>query len=270
MARLENPGQISQTRDRSRDDNRFRQVAEARPKDTYYRPEYGWIMSNAQVKKEQEVKGQYDAAIAESEANIARAREDFQRSVASGQGQINSAYDQAISGATRSEQMVPVRVVNRDTVEATYTLPKRVVDDMNANSFNQKNSYTGNYVDGGAFYNVDVRVAGGARGQELHDALRNAATDYDQSVKASNAALTSTYNTERNAQLAGFNESAASQYATASQVWEADLARLRNAYGERVAKGKADYEDSKKKYSDSVFGIDEGLLESPTKMVKTT
>jgi hypothetical protein len=272
MAMIPNPGRTDQGRGRERNDNRFRQKAEARPKDTYYRPEYGWIMSNAQVKAEQGVKGQYDEATAKTEANIEKAKSDFQASKATGIGQINSAYDKALSQATKQETLVPVRVVNGNTVEGTYMLPKSTVEAMNKDSFNKgKGSYTGNWVDNGAFYNVDTRVTGtgGNRGQELHDSLRNAATEYDRSWNAQVAANQDTLGKERSARLSAFEADANKQYEGAATVWNAELAQVLGSYGKRVATGKAQYEESKKKYNDSVLGMDAGLLESPTNVVKT-
>ncbi len=261
---LANPGRTSQSQDRGRNDNRFRNAVEARPKDVYYRPEYGWVMSNEDVKKEKAIKAQYDEAEAKAAAQVAQAEADFQRSVAEGRGQINSAY--AAAAAKNNVPMVPVRVVNGNNVEATYMLPKSSVDQMNKDSFNKgKGSYTGNYVDGGKFYNVDVRVTGtgGKRGQELHDALRNASIDNEKALATANANLQK----EKASQLAGFNAAADKSYAGARQVWQTELNNIHNSYGERVAKGKAKYAESKKKYSDSVAGVDMGLLESPTNQV---
>lgn len=271
MARFANPGRIGQGRNRDRDDNRFRQEAEARPKDTYYRPEYGWIMSNSQVKKEQGVKGQYDKAVAETVTNIDKAKSDFQASKSESIGKINSAYDKALNEGIKQEQLVPVRVVSGNTVEGTYMLPKSTVDSMHKDSFNRgKGSYYGTYMPDGA-YAVDTRVTGtgGRRGKELHLFVGGAAQEYERSYNAAATAHKETLGRERSAALDAFEADASKQYEGAATVWNAELAQVRGAYGKRVATGKAQYEESKKKYNDSVLGMDAGLLESPTNVVKT-
>lgn len=261
---LANPGATNRSRGRDRNDSRIRNAQEAKPKDVYFRPEYGWVMSNEDVKKEKEVKAKYDEAAAQAANQVQQFESDYQRSVTEGKGQINAAYAQA--AAKNKVPLVPVRVVNGNNVEATYMLPKTSVDQMNKDSFNKgKGSYTGNYVDGGQFYNVDVRVTGtgGKRGQELHDALRNASIDNSKAQEAANAAL----GKEKAATLAGFEAASAKNYAGAQQVWNSELANIQGAYSQRLEKGKAQYAESKKKYSDSITGVDMGLLESPTNKV---
>lgn len=83
---------------------------------------------------------------------------------------VNQSWDQYRS------TMAPVRVVSGNNVEQTYYLPKDVINSLNSEAFNRGDgSYTGNWVDNGAYYNVDVRVKGqgGSRGQELHELLSN-------------------------------------------------------------------------------------------------
>lgn len=259
---IPNPGRTNQDRTRKRDDNRFRQAQEAKPKDTYYRPEYGWVMNNAMVKKEQEVKGQYDQAAAQGAEQVQRNEQEFQGLLEQKRNEINSAYSN--QAKKFNTNLVPVRVVNKDKVEATYMLSRDTVNGM-AGSFNKgKGSYYANWVDGGKYYNIDVNVrGGGARGHELHSSIQGAVA---QETAARNAAIAN-LNKEKAATLASFEQTAAKEYDGAKAVWYKELESLRNAYSNRVAAGKKQYDDSKEKYSQSVLGVNDGLLQSPTKQV---
>lgn len=274
MATLAEQRLASRTRERDRSDFRVRNASEAVPKDTYYRPEYGWVMSDAQVKKEQEVEGTYNKATADATAKVKQNDADYQAAIARGSGDINSAYDEAISASKKpTMDLVPVRVVNGNTIEGTYMLPKSTVDDLNSNTFNKgSGSYVGNWVDNGANYNIDVRTNGGkVMGKEIHDSLRTAQDQvnktqqdnenaYKQSLKNAEA--------ERQSALSGFSDTSSKSYADAKNTWNAELNQVSGSYAKRLASGKAAYDDSKQKYSDSVSGVDIGLLESPTNRVK--
>lgn len=271
---LQNPTTTdrSRGRDRDRSDSRFRNAQEAKPKDVYYRKEYGWVMSNDQVKQEKAVKAQYDARVQAAEAQVQQNKERYQQSINEGRDSISGAYDDAIgSSSAPSMDLVPVRVVNGNNVEQTYYLPRSTVDQMNAETFNQgKGGYVGNYVDGG-FYNVDVRASGGERGKELHESLGAAANQVSQAQKDNEALYNQSINNARNEQseaVSGFEAASGKSYADASAMWDSELNNLRNAYGNRVATGKQQYEDSKAKYNESVMGVDAGLLETPTNIVK--
>jgi len=255
-------------RDRNRNDKRIRSAQEAKPKDTYYRKEYGWIMSDADVANEQTVKGKYDKATAETQSKINTARGNYNAAVDQGRSDINSAYDEGIGGIKRgSMDLVPVRVVNRDKVEATYNVPR----DFAAEFSNNEELFTAQH---GEFLNVDVRVKGGRsiQGQEIHDSLRNAsdlAAQYQKDSDTAYNASVSNANKERAAQIDSFDTTSNANLATAEKSWDMELDKSKKAYGERVAGGKAMYEDSKKKYNDSVLGMNEGLLETPTNQVNT-
>jgi hypothetical protein len=262
-------------RERGRDDQRIRSAQEAKPKDVYYRPEYGWIMSNADVAREEAIKGQYDKAAGDVAAGIADQERQYRDALAHGETQINSAYSDAVAGAQNPANvpLYAVRVVNGNNIEGTYMLPKSVIDEMNQKSFNQGDgSYTGNWVDDGKFYNVDVRARGiGPRGQELHDAMRETTQTFAeaqaQNQKLYEASLANA-NKEREAALSGFNEASQKNYDGARSVWDAELSRLTGGYAERVSQGKAAYQEKKKKYNESVMNMNAGLLESPTNQVR--
>ena len=259
---IANPGRTSQNRGRDRNDSRFRQAQEAKPKDTYYRPEYGWVMSNKMVEQEKGVKAKYDQAVAQGADQVKQNEQQFQGLLEQKRNEINSAYSKQAN--QYNPQLVPVRVVNKDKVEATYMLPKETVDGMGG-SFNKGDgSYYANWVDGGKYYNIDVNVkGGGARGHELHTSLQQAVA---QNNAARDTALAN-LNKEKSATLKSFEQTAAKEYDGAKAVWEKELETLRGAYAKRVATGKQQYEEGKEKYSQSVIGVNDGLLQSPTQQV---
>ncbi len=272
---------LTEARDEAREDSRTRPedrreprtAAEASNKDTYYRPEYGWVMSDAQVEEEQAIKGKYDEATQSVQGQISSNQAAYQKSLEEGRGSIASQYDAAIGKIQKGNlNLVPVRVVNGNTVEGVYMLPKATVDQMNTQSFNKgKGTYVGNWVDGGKNYNVDVRVqGGGARGQELHNSLRGAlpsvSSAQSQIDKAYNQSVSNAQR-EKEAAINGFITSSQKNYDTAAQTWNAELQRVSNLYNDRIATGKSQYEESKKKYNESIMNMDAGLLETPTTMV---
>jgi hypothetical protein len=245
---------------RNRSDKRVRSLQEAKPKDTYYREEYGWIMSDADVAKEGEVKGQYDNAVNETQASIDKARADMQSQVASGRSQINSAYDDNIGGmSTGSLDLVSVKVYNGSTFEKAYTVPRGYAEDLAAteglNTLWAKDNKSMN-IDG----------PGGQLHATLDDAAKQTAAIQKDNSKLLDKA-TSNANEQRAAQLKAYDEANAKSLATAEEQWGTALETAQGAYGKRVADGKEQYETSKKNYNDSVMGMDEGLLESRTNKV---
>lgn len=263
-------------RDRGRDNNRTRSFQESKPKDTYYRKEYGWIMSNADVEKEQGVKKEFDKNTDNVRAQIESANAAYLAEIERGRAQITGAYGDAISGAKRpSNDLVPVRVVNGSSVEATYMIPRSSVNEMAGdNKFlnGGDGTYYGSWVDDGKYFNIDVKVKGaGKRGQELHDALRSSAEQTATNIANNNKLHSkgiSNANKEMAETLAGYEKSSAANYASARATWDAELQRAQAAYGKRVDEAKKSYEDSKAKYNQSVLDMDAGLLENPTNTVK--
>jgi len=251
---------------RNRSDKRVRSLQEAKPKDTYYREEYGWIMSDADVVKEKEVKGEYDRAIATTQANIDKARSDMNKAIASGKGDINGAYDQGISGIqSGSMDLVNVRVVNGNNIEQSYQVPRSYASEFSG-AEGMSTAWFGDNT-----MNVDVHAVGGrVVGKEVHTALGNASNQV-QAHQADNAraydASVNNANAERGAQLAGYDAANAKSVSAAESQWGSALETAKAAYGKRVAAGKQQYETSKQNYNDSVMGMDEGLLESRTGQV---
>ena len=258
---------------RGRSDDRYRSPHEAKPKDTYYRPEYGWIMSDADVRAELETKKQYDANVVNVQNQIAANKQAYQQSLEKGRSDISSTYAKAIQSIKKPTiDLVPVRVVNGNTVEATYHLPRAYVNDLNMNTFNKGDgTIVANWVDGGRFYNVDVKAQGGKMaGQELHDAFRAGVQEVEKAKKANDMAYSlavSNLEKEKAATLKQFEANSAKNYAEAEKGWNAELDYARNLYPQRIATGKQQYEDKKEKYSQSVIGVDAGLLQSPTNQV---
>jgi hypothetical protein len=261
---LQNPTTTDRTRGRDRDrgDSRVRNAQEAKPKDVYYRKEYGWVMSNKQVEQEKGVKAQYDARTAAAEEQVRQNEAKYQEAIGAGRDEISGAYDSAIgSSKAPSMDLVPVRVVNGNTVEQTYMLPRSSVDQMT----------NGNWVDNGQYYNVDVRVGGKIQGEEIHTAMGTAANQVSQIQKDNDTLYNQSMDNARNEQssaISGFENASAENFNSAKATWNAELNNIRNAYGNRVATGKKQYEDSKAKYNESVMGVDAGLLETPTNIVK--
>ncbi len=273
----------SRERTRNRDDQRIRSSQEARPKDTYYRPEYGWIMSDADVKTEQGVKRKYDDATKGVEEQISSNVSDYNESLLQGRSEINAAYDDGISKLEPAEitrpkmDWVTVQVMDRyDEPEGDYYMTRDVADQVASNN-GLHTSWDKDVL------KVSVRTKGGGKiqGQEIHDSLRKAQEEvfkakktneknYGIAVEQSEVAMAtaiSNANEEREARLDSFNATSQKSFDGAQAVWDAELKSSKAAYGKRVTGGKKMYEDSKKKYNESVTGVDSGLLESPTNQV---
>lgn len=257
---------------RGRDDNRHRSYQETKPKDTYYRDEYGWIMSDADVAKEQGVKKQYDRNVKSIEKQINQKTKQYHDSVAKGRGQINSAYDGAIGGIKKPSggglDLVHVRVMNGQTHEATYEVPRAYANEY-ANSQGLSTKWFDNNL------NVDVKAGGRTIGQELHDALRDASNQTAAAKKKASSQANTAYNTvvnntntQRQKELDNFNQTSAKNFAGAQKVWAKELKSARAAYGKRVAQGRESYQKFVKDRSNSVLGVDDGLLQSRTNNVE--
>lgn len=256
------------SRDNERDDARSRSGQEMlRESGTYYRDDYGWVMSDEDVAGEKEIEQQYLNRAAKVKAQIAKADKAYRQEIASRSGQVGSAYDSAIAKA-RNPDYVPVNVVSGSTIEHTYMLPKATVNAMNTKSFNTGDgSYVGNWVNNGKAYNIDTRVTGtgGRRGKELHEALIKAVAQ----DKAAQSKVLSNLEQQRSASVGGFTTAANKSYAGQKAVWEKELKRVQSAYGNRLKEGRKMYEASKARLNDSIADVNIGLLETPTNQVKT-
>jgi hypothetical protein len=51
------------------------------------------------------------------------------------------------------------------------------------------------------------------------------------------------------------------------EIWAKELQNAEGLYGNRIATGKQQYEESKAAYNNSVMNMNAGLLESPTQIV---
>jgi flagellar hook-basal body complex protein FliE len=260
---------------RERDNSRPRNYQETKPKDTYYRKEYGWIMSNADVAKEKGIEGQFGAAVTDVNKNISKADTDFQTSLSSGRGAINSAYDTAISSAQKPDfDMVPVKIFNDATLEGTYMVPRSVANQLHTDSFNgQTGHYASAWDKDNKFMSVDVKPVGisTAYGKELHDSMRDIVDQVkEQQInadKAFNASIASA-NQERAAQISKFDKESNTAYSGQRATWQSQLDYLKQGYGNRVKQGSSQYQQSKKNLNDSVMGMNGGLLETPTNMIR--
>ena len=153
-----------------------------------YREDAGFALTGAGYEKYKEDETGYQEEYSRVNEELTAAEKEL------------AGFDISLEGEYKkySDSFIPVRVVNeastvsdifgavtgrdkRDPVEATYYLPRDVVDKLDSEAFNTEGSYTGNYVEDGV-YNVDVRVSGtdDLRGKELHEALQDA----QASVKA--------------------------------------------------------------------------------------
>ena len=74
---------------------RFRNLTETTDRSFSFRPEYGWAMNKEGLLAEQERKGEYDEAVNNYSDQISLARTQLGKSVANGEGTVNSAYDDA-------------------------------------------------------------------------------------------------------------------------------------------------------------------------------
>lgn len=84
-----------------------------------------------------------------------------------------------------------VRVIGpNNSIEATYRLPKEIIDTLDKQAFNQGDySYTANWVDNGAFYNVSAQLTTSDEwyGKELHEMLQGATRDTKSYFEQQNA-----------------------------------------------------------------------------------
>jgi hypothetical protein len=129
------------------------------------------------------------------------------------EAEASGAYINAGNINISGPAMETVRVVSGSNVEASYMLPRSVIDQLNTQSFNQGDgSYVANWVDGGKFYNVDVTPQGtsDSYGQELHSMLSGAQSSVQQKIDEQIAAARAheqqkadLYNQSIDAQLAG-------------------------------------------------------------------
>lgn len=235
-------GRRDREEDRTRSRRDPRNAMEAVPRDTYYREEYGWIMSDSDVAAEQEIEGQYQQNYENLQVEYGGLLEDMKSQVSSGASEISNHYASAANDTTT------VRIVNGDNVEASYVVPSSYASELNS----ADGLFTA-YHDG--YLNVDVHASGGTTiGQELHDAAREAEqlqSEYDKSLQAQEAAELSNYHSAANTAIEGQTE-----------VLNASLQEAETAYGDRVAEGAEAYNEFKQDYNDSVQGVDGGLLET--------
>lgn len=265
-----------------RDDKRIRSEQEAKPKDTYYRPEYGWIMSDAQVAEEEKIKfgseenakqyaaqikaaeGKYQTALAEAEAKVDKLYADAMPKKWTPPGTTlktysmpenidsNNSYENPDNGNLIDDGITSIDSVLPDSVRAT--MEEALIEKGYAQTDSEGNITT---ISSLGYQTIDAYQK--AYNEDLADALKNNQKLYAASVKA--------LAKEKEAALKGIKDAAEREYNTQKAIWTADLARLNGAYSDRVAAGKAAYEDSRKKFNDSVLGVNSGLLETPTNMV---
>jgi hypothetical protein len=258
-------------RDRTRDDTRARSAQELKPKDTYYRPEYGWVMSDADVATEKTVKGQYDTNISDATSQIVKNESDFKTALTTGKAGINSAYDTAIAAAVDPEKdMVTVAAYNGGNVLGTYRLPRSVAQQIETGFARQATEgYYGTAWAKGDDNTLYVEVNNKTHpdsdfakenSTQLTNALGGIKTRFDASKQTYSASVANAA-TERAAELASFETSSNTIYATNKATWDAQLAELQSGYSNRVATGKQQYETKKKQYNESITGMsDVGLL----------
>lgn len=234
-----------------------RSFQEAKPKDTYYRPEFGWIMSDIDVAGAKAIKGNYDQAISDYTASIESAKEAYAVALENGEEEIDTAYSPVLDA-----KLYPVNVVNDNKIEGTYYFTKEAIDEMDAKSFNQgKGSWNGMWDEKGEGYYVDVKTIGGlVRGAELHEALGAPAQEFQEYINNAKE--------EKEALYSGLHAAGEETMAGYQEVWDKELATLTGGYDKWKSDNKTAYEEKKADYSQSVIGTNAGLLESKLGKVK--
>lgn len=130
-----------------------------------------------------------------------------------------------IKTAFNDENLVTIRVVNGNSIEGEYKLPKEAIDKLNAEIFNQGDgSYVGNYKSDN-IYNVDVvpRGTSDAYGKELHEAIGKAVEDYQGIVATERQAVEKELAGAQKAQgiqLEGFDKQAETLTGEWKQQWD--------------------------------------------------
>jgi hypothetical protein len=211
----------------------------------------------------------YDNELNTVQDNINTARTGLNNEKSSKTHDINAANKaldkeakKTIGSMYRSEQKkwVNVRVVNGDNIEQTYKVPKQGISTI----AKEMKGYHQNYVDGGKYYNIDVRMkksaGGGARGKELHQALgtitRGIEADfYKKAIKPFNvrkAAIKKQYgilNTARAGLISGYNTAIGNLYTQESDIVsrKSDITNARNEHQAVIDTNKTDYDEALKK-----------------------
>lgn len=146
--------------------------------ETQMREEYGLIMTGEQYETLNADLADTKTKRDEASDRLDTAQKNLDAAVSKGNALIEAAKQKVLDQYNNS--LVNVRVVNGQNVEANYRLPRSVVDKLNTTVFNRGDgSYTANWVDNGAFYNVDVvpRGTSDAYGKELHEMIGGAQKD---------------------------------------------------------------------------------------------
>lgn len=195
--------------------------------------------------------------IQEGYSTIGTASSQLQQQASTAKSQLSSAVpslSSAISSAwaETKKTFIPVRVVNGNTVEATYMLPASTAENLAA----QEGVASGWVEDNGyKFYNVDVRTKEGGRiiGAELHKAFSDASnslydTWYDEAVPQIKSQLAKAYG-----EVATATSSLNNQISTAQSEIDSATSSLNSSYTELEGQ-----------YANSMFQISEaqGQLDS--------
>lgn len=117
------------------------------------------------------------AQIKEEEAAYQEQRDSALAELGSAASELEGGVDAAWSSAVRG--YTPVQVVNENTIEGTYYIPREYASQVYDN-FSQY--YPASWVDGNSKVNIDVNsFEGGKRGQEIHDTLSTLSSDIKDS-----------------------------------------------------------------------------------------
>ena len=153
-----------------------------------YRKDYDMRMGDTEYSHYEDQKSIFEKSIKDfrtsADTKIGKAQKDyddnydlFKGQMTTGQKNLKDAYD-ALGDAPSIEGMfeqwfeqekIPVHIRDGDTLEATYMVPRSVVESVNE-TMNKDGSYYGTFNKDFDNYNMDVQVKGGGkRGKELHE-----------------------------------------------------------------------------------------------------
>ena len=184
-----------------------------------YDKDYGFSMLPEQKAVAETYKYQIDDAATKQQEAIDQYKTSAQSAMSkadeTASGILSTAKSSVDAIVKPSVETVPVRVVNGNTVEATYNVPRSVADELAA-----KDGINTAWVDDGKYFNVDVRADGGSIiGKEIHDMLRGVS----EQVTAAEETNQLSYDTAKevgNSQVASLEGEVASQRKIATDTYD--------------------------------------------------
>ncbi|MBE0582146.1 MAG: hypothetical protein IH612_00130 [Desulfofustis sp.] len=281
-------------RDRSRETGRQEQrgprsYQEAKPKDLYFREDYGWIMSDSDVAYEKDIEGQFVEERKRLTGEKNKAYATYQSKLNEGIGAIRKAYNDQIKSSKAPTLTMPKTISftaktkggpapgqahgdnngsgighnNQDSkFVGTYAMPEDMVKRIGEyvpGELVKENGQWVYYTDGVHRKNMLNTFQGQWDKQkgELQKQHNTNMKLYDQAIK----------NMESERELEVENLKSAGDESWKGQSRQYDEIIKSVDYNDRKKIGQEQFQDRVKSRSDSIINQDAGLLQSPTNIV---